>query len=327
MVQHCCFWHCSFSSQSSCSPSFLIVFFLFALGFSMFLLVSEPPTPKGAEKFVPRENCQQLFLTLFDGFLPCEKLSTFVSPPSAGPFCGMFFLFSSCFSLFSAGGGGFLGCKKNRGLGHFGWFPFHTIAVAAMNGPTWGFNLCRSFKAQHDEGQQDRNSDRGLWTTHHPHKSPSSSGGTFGGGVCEMSEPKKKAKYAPPPVLHSWCWSSILWGWCVDFAVWSERKWHSDRGSARAPGFCCPLSFSKVTSWPVVFSVRGCLWATKTGIANPLLDKKLETVGCCFAPPSEGQEIPAFLSGMTCLKLTKLDKSWLRWSKTGINWLKQTKAD
>ena len=40
-----------------------------------------------------------------------------------------------------------------------------------------------------------------------------------GGVVCELPEPKEKAKYAPPPVLHSRCWSSILWGCCVDFAV------------------------------------------------------------------------------------------------------------
>ena len=38
-------------------------------------------------------------------------------------------------------------------------------------------------------------------------------------GVCEVSEPKRKANYAPPPVLHSQCRSSILWGWCVDFTV------------------------------------------------------------------------------------------------------------
>ena len=37
------------------------------------------------------------------------------------------------------------------------------------------------------------------------HQRPSSSGGTFGGVVCELSEPKKKAKYAPPPILHSRC--------------------------------------------------------------------------------------------------------------------------
>ena len=61
---------------------------------------------------------------------------------------------------------------------------------------------------------------RGPRTTHHPQKRPSSSGGIFGGVVCELSEPKKKAaKYAPPPVSHSRCCSSILWGWCVDFAV------------------------------------------------------------------------------------------------------------
>ena len=41
----------------------------------------------------------------------------------------------------------------------------------------------------------------------------------LGGVVCEFLEPKKKAKYAPPLVLHSRCWSSILWGWCVDFGV------------------------------------------------------------------------------------------------------------
>ena len=40
--------------------------------------------------------------------------------------------------------------------------------------------------------------------------------------VCELSEPNKKAKYAPPLVLHSRCWSSILWGWCVDFVVWQK---------------------------------------------------------------------------------------------------------
>ena len=33
---------------------------------------------------------------------------------------------------------------------------------------------------------------RGPRTTHHPHKRPSSSGGIFGGVVCELSEPKKK---------------------------------------------------------------------------------------------------------------------------------------
>ena len=46
---------------------------------------------------------------------------------------------------------------------------------------------------------------RGPPTTHHTHKRPSSSSGNFGGVVCELSEPKKKAKYAPPPVLHSRC--------------------------------------------------------------------------------------------------------------------------
>ena len=49
-----------------------------------------------------------------------------------------------------------------------------------------------------------------------PNIPPSSSGGILVGVVCELSEPNKKAKYAPPPVLHSRCWSSILWGWCVD---------------------------------------------------------------------------------------------------------------
>ena len=34
-----------------------------------------------------------------------------------------------------------------------------------------------------------------------------------------LEEPKKKAKDAPRPVLHSRCWSSNLWGWCVDFMV------------------------------------------------------------------------------------------------------------
>ena len=33
---------------------------------------------------------------------------------------------------------------------------------------------------------------RGPPTTHHPHKRPSSSGGIFGGVVCELSEPKKR---------------------------------------------------------------------------------------------------------------------------------------
>ena len=42
----------------------------------------------------------------------------------------------------------------------------------------------------------------------------------LGGMVLEFSEPKRKAKDAPPPILHSRCWSSILWGYCVDFAVW-----------------------------------------------------------------------------------------------------------
>ena len=46
---------------------------------------------------------------------------------------------------------------------------------------------------------------RGPRTTHHPDKRPSSSGGILGGVVCELSEPKQKAKYAPPPVLHSRC--------------------------------------------------------------------------------------------------------------------------
>ena len=63
----------------------------------------------------------------------------------------------------------------------------------------------------------------GQRATYQPHKRPSSSGGILG-VVCKWSEPKKKAKYAPPPVLHSRCWSSILWGWCVDFAVWFETK-------------------------------------------------------------------------------------------------------
>ena len=34
-------------------------------------------------------------------------------------------------------------------------------------------------------------------------RQPRSSRGIFGGVVCEFSEPKRKAKYAPPPVLHS----------------------------------------------------------------------------------------------------------------------------
>ena len=46
---------------------------------------------------------------------------------------------------------------------------------------------------------------RGPRATHHPHKRPSPSGGIFGGVVCELSEPKEKKKYAPPPFLHSRC--------------------------------------------------------------------------------------------------------------------------
>ena len=40
--------------------------------------------------------------------------------------------------------------------------------------------------------------------------------------ILPKSDPnlRKKAKYAPPPCsLHWRCWSSIMWAWCVDFAV------------------------------------------------------------------------------------------------------------
>ena len=84
---------------------------------------------------------------------------------------------------------------------------------------------------------------RGPRTTHHPHKRPSLWGAIFGGVVCELSEPKKKAKYAPPPVLHLQCWSSILWGWRVDFAVWYFPFQHSK-----------PLPASQISAlaWPMV---------------------------------------------------------------------------
>ena len=61
---------------------------------------------------------------------------------------------------------------------------------------------------------------RGPPTTHHSHKRPSSSRWSFMGVVCELLEPKKNAKYAPPPVLHSRNLDRrFLWGWCVDFPV------------------------------------------------------------------------------------------------------------
>ena len=41
---------------------------------------------------------------------------------------------------------------------------------------------------------------------------------------------KKKAKYTQPPVLHSRCWSSILWGSCVDFTIW--WWWFPNGGSS-----------------------------------------------------------------------------------------------
>ena len=59
---------------------------------------------------------------------------------------------------------------------------------------------------------------RGPRTTHHPHKRP----GILGGSVCELSEPKKKAKYAPPPV----CTRDVDRRLCGGGAwiSWSEHK-------------------------------------------------------------------------------------------------------
>ena len=74
-------------------------------------------------------------------------------------------------------------------------------------------NPCQIHACSEKRGQKIiRGHYRGARNTHHPHKRPSSSGGIFGGVVCELSEPKEKAKYAPPPLLQSRCWSSILWG-------------------------------------------------------------------------------------------------------------------
>ena len=39
-------------------------------------------------------------------------------------------------------------------------------------------------------------------------------------GWCANCQNLRKRQCAPPPVLHSRCWSSILWGWYGDFAIW-----------------------------------------------------------------------------------------------------------
>ena len=66
---------------------------------------------------------------------------------------------------------------------------------------------------------------RGPPSTHHPHKRPSSSRGIFEGMVCELSEPKKKAKYAPPPQFYSRFCASPGEGRCWQPTPLNLRGW------------------------------------------------------------------------------------------------------
>ena len=72
---------------------------------------------------------------------------------------------------------------------------------------------------------------RGPPTTHHPHKRHSSSGGIFGGVVCELSEAKKKTKYAPPP---KFCTRDVDCRFCGGGA------WISGSETIRNPTKCQP---------------------------------------------------------------------------------------
>ena len=64
---------------------------------------------------------------------------------------------------------------------------------------------------------------RGLVGDHQPYTTTTkdfrSKRGILEGLVYELSKPKRRAKYTPPPGLHWRCSSWILWGWCVDCGV------------------------------------------------------------------------------------------------------------
>ena len=92
-------------------------------------------------------------------------------------------------------------------------------------GPLCGLLIFGAAKnSESSAGERSLSSKRG---DHQPYTTTTkcfrSKRGIFEGVVYELSEPKRAAKYTPPPGLHWQCSSWLLWGWCADCGVRQER--------------------------------------------------------------------------------------------------------